>query len=106
MVGGFDGCWIDIISSCYGCYDRVMFKTCTNKNVLLGVAHTTNVVDIREVELNHTSEKTLIFKDLMHTPDIIKILVSGFFRNKTWFSQFIGVNLYTISHFLLSLTWT
>lgn len=52
MIGEYDGCWIDIDSSHHVCYDCAMFKTYTNKKVLLGVPHTTNIISIREVEQN------------------------------------------------------
>lgn len=52
MIGESDGWWIDIDSSCHVCYDHAMFKTYTNKKVLLGVANATNVVGIGEVEQN------------------------------------------------------
>lgn len=45
IVGG-----LNIGSSHHVCYVRAMFKTYTNKKVLLEVAHTTNVVGIEEVE--------------------------------------------------------
>lgn len=44
-----------------------------------------------------TSKKTLILKDVMHTPEIAKNLISGFLLNKVGFSQSIGVDLYTIT---------
>lgn len=50
VIGDSDGWWLDIDSSRHVCYDRAMFKTYTNKKVLMGVTHTTNVVDIGEVE--------------------------------------------------------
>lgn len=77
-----------------------MFKTYTNaedKKVLLGDAHTTNVIGIGDVKLNFTSRKTLILKDVMHVPEIRKNLVSGFLLNKARFSQSIGEDLYTIT---------
>lgn len=77
-----------------------MFKTYTNaedKKVMLEDAYTTNVAGIGDVELNFTSEKTLILKDVMHVPEIRKNLISGFRLNKAGFSQSIGANLYTIT---------
>lgn len=97
MIGEFDGWSINIGSSLHVCNDRAMSKTYMNKKMLLGVSHTTNVADIGEVKLDYTSEKSLILKDVMHTPDIIKSLVSGFLLNKEDFSQYIGVDLYTIT---------
>nr|XP_004511139.1 uncharacterized protein LOC101506812 [Cicer arietinum] len=48
-----------------------------DNKVLLGDSHTTNVAGIGDVELTFTSGKTLILKDVMHTPEIRKNLVSG-----------------------------
>ena len=61
-----------------------MFKTYTNvenKKVLLGDSHTTTIVGTRDVELKFTSRKTLILKDVMHTPEMRKNLVSDFLLN-------------------------
>lgn len=99
MAGGSDGWWIDTGASRL-CYDRAMFKTYMNaeeKKVMLGDAHTTNVAGIGNVELSFTSGKTLILKDVMHVPEIMKNLVSGFLLNKAWFSQSIGADLYAIT---------
>ena len=66
-----------------------MFKTYTNvenKKVLLGDSHTTTVAGTGDVELKFTSGKTLILKDVMHTPEIRKNLVSGFLLNKAGFT--------------------
>ncbi|XP_073224880.1 uncharacterized protein [Cicer arietinum] len=89
LVGGSDGWWIDTGASHHVCYDHAMFKTYTaaeDKKVLLGDSHTTNVADIGDVELIFTSGKTLILKDVMHTPEIRKNLVSGFRLNKAGFT--------------------
>ncbi|XP_073222326.1 uncharacterized protein [Cicer arietinum] len=100
LVGGSDGWWIYTGASHHVCYDRDMFKTyvaAEDKKMLLGDSHTTNVAGIGDVELIFTSGKTLILKDVMHTPEIRKNLVSGFLLNKTWFTQSIGAYLYIIS---------
>ncbi|XP_073225731.1 uncharacterized protein [Cicer arietinum] len=71
------------------CYDRAMFKiyiVVEDKKVLLGDSHTTNVVGIGDVELIFTSRKTLILKNVMHTPEIRKNLVYGFLLNKAGFT--------------------
>ena len=81
MIGGSDGWWVDTGASHHVCYDRAMFKTYMNvgnKKVLLGDSHTTTVAGIGDVELKFTSEKTLILKDVMHTPEMIKNMVFGF----------------------------
>jgi len=88
MVGGSDGWWIDTGASRHVCYDRVMFKTYTaadDQKVLLGNSYTTEVAGIGDVELKFTFEKTLILKEVMHTPIIRKNLVSGFLLNKAGF---------------------
>ncbi|XP_014626187.1 uncharacterized protein [Glycine max] len=72
-----DGWGVDTGASRYVCYDRVMIKTymnVENKKVLLGDSHTTTVAGTRDVELKFTSEKTLILKDVMHTPEMRKNL--------------------------------
>ncbi|XP_073223462.1 uncharacterized protein [Cicer arietinum] len=71
LVDGSDGWWVDIDASQHVCYDRAMFKTYTaaeDKKVLLGDSHTTSVACIEDVELIFTFGKTLILKDVMHTP--------------------------------------
>lgn len=50
VIDNSDGCWLDVSSSRHFRYDCEMFKTYTNKKVLLGVAHNINVVGIGEVE--------------------------------------------------------
>jgi len=77
-----------------------MFKTYTaaeDQNVLLGDSHTTEVAGIGDVELNFTIVKTLILKDVMHTPRIRKNLVSGFLLNKVGFEQIIASDMYYIT---------
>ncbi|XP_073225602.1 uncharacterized protein [Cicer arietinum] len=77
LVGGSDGWWIDTGVSRHVCYDRVMFKTYTaaeDKKMLLRDSHTTNVAGIGDVELTFTLGKTLILKDVIHTPEIRKNL--------------------------------
>ncbi|RZB51885.1 Retrovirus-related Pol polyprotein from transposon TNT 1-94, partial [Glycine soja] len=98
MIGGSDGWWVDTGASRHVCYDRAMFKTYTNvenKKVLLGDSHTTTVAGTGNVELKFTSGKTLILKDVMHTPEMRKNLVSGFLLNKAGFTQTIGADLFT-----------
>ena len=81
MIEGSDGWWVDTDASRHVYYDRVMFKTYTNKKVLLGDSHTSTVTGTGDVELKFTSEKTLILKDLMHTPEMRKNLVSDILLN-------------------------
>jgi len=77
-----------------------MFKTYTaddDQKVLLGDSHTTEVAGIGDVELKFTSGKTLILKDVMHTPKIRKNLVFGFLLNKAGFEQIIASDMYSIT---------
>ncbi|XP_073219448.1 uncharacterized protein [Cicer arietinum] len=92
LVGGSNGWWIDTGASRHVCYDRAMFKTyiaVEEKKVLLGDSLTTNVASIGDVELIFTSGKSLILKDVMHTPKIRKNMVSGLLLNKAEFTQSI-----------------
>jgi len=73
MVGGSDGWWMDTCASRHVCFDRAMFKTYTaaeDQKVLLEDSNTTEVAGIGAMELKFTSRKTLILKDVMHTPKI------------------------------------
>ncbi|CAJ2638290.1 unnamed protein product [Trifolium pratense] len=100
MVGVTDGWWIDTGATRHVCYERAMFKTYTsaeNKKVQMGNAHTSDVAGVGEVQLNFTSGKTLILKEVLHVPEMKKNLVSGFLLNKAGFSQTIGADLYTIT---------
>jgi len=85
MIGESDGWWVDTGASCHVCYDRATFKTYTNvekkEKVLLGDSHTTTIVGTGDVELKFTSRKNLILKDVMHTPEMRKNLVSDFLLN-------------------------
>ncbi|KAA0057192.1 uncharacterized protein E5676_scaffold257G00760 [Cucumis melo var. makuwa] len=47
-----------------------------------GDYHTTKVIGIGEVELKFTSGKTLVLKEVLHTPEIQKNLVFGYLLNK------------------------
>ena len=49
--------------------------------MLLGDSHITTVAGTGDVELKFTSGKTLILKDVMHTPEMRKNLVSDFLLN-------------------------
>ncbi|XP_062080111.1 3-hydroxy-3-methylglutaryl-coenzyme A reductase 2-like [Humulus lupulus] len=73
-----DGWWVDTGASHHVCYDHAMFKTYTaadDKKVLLGDSHTTIVAGIGNMELKFTSGKTLLLKDVMHTPEMRKNMV-------------------------------
>lgn len=71
LVGGADGWWVDTSASRYVCNYLTMFKTYTDvkeKKVLLGDSHTTNATRIRNMELTFTFGKTILLKDILHTP--------------------------------------
>ncbi|KAI9156323.1 hypothetical protein LWI28_004342 [Acer negundo] len=77
-----------------------MFKSYSNvvdKMVLLGDSHSTVVAGSGEVELNCTSGKTIILKDVLHTPKIRKNLISGYLLNKAGFTQTVGADLFTLT---------
>ncbi|KAK0595497.1 hypothetical protein LWI29_007280 [Acer saccharum] len=100
LVDGSEGWWVDTGASCHVCYDRAMFKSYSNvvdKMALLGDSHSTIVAGSGEVELKFTSGKTVILKDVLHTPEIKKNLVSGYLLNKAGFTQTIGVDLFTLT---------
>ncbi|KAK0577943.1 hypothetical protein LWI29_002659 [Acer saccharum] len=100
LVDGSEGWWVDIGASCHVCYDRAMFKSYSNavdKKVLLGDSHSTVVAGSGEVEINFTSGKTIILKDVLHTLEIRKNLVSGYLLNKAGFIQTIGADLFTLT---------
>lgn len=100
MVSGAEGWWLDTGASRHICFDRTMFKTYSetaDKKVLLGDSHSTEVVGTGNVELKFTSGKTVILKDVLHTPEIRKNLVSGYLLNKAGFTQTIGADLFTLT---------
>ncbi|PON99483.1 Zinc finger, CCHC-type, partial [Trema orientale] len=100
IVGGSEGWWVDTGASRHVCNNRALFKTYSeteDKKVLLGDSHTTIVAGTGEVELKFTSGKTLILKDVLHTPEMRKNLVSGYLLNKGGFTQTIGADLFTIT---------
>ena len=100
IVGGSEGWWVDTGASRHVCYDRTLFKSYSeaeDKKVLLGDSHTTIVAGTGEVELKFTSGKTIILKDVLHTPEMRKNLVSGYLLNKAGFTQTIGADLFTLT---------
>ena len=104
--GGSEGWWVDTGVSRHVCYDRDMFTTYTaadDQKVLLGDSRTTKVAGVGNAEIKFTSGKTVILKDVLHTPEMRKNLVSGFLLNKAGFTQFIGADVYTIGRIRLLL---
>ncbi|KAL5834846.1 hypothetical protein ACOSQ4_014343 [Xanthoceras sorbifolium] len=100
IVGGSKGWWVDTGASRHVCYDRAMFKSyyeTVDKKVLFGDSHSTIIAGTDEVELKFTSGKVVILKDVLHTLEIRKNLVSGYLLNKSGFTQTIGADFYTIT---------
>ncbi|KAA0055651.1 putative Polyprotein [Cucumis melo var. makuwa] len=68
-----EGWWLDTGASRHVCHDHSRFRKYNkvkDKNILLGDHHTTKVASIGEVELKFTSGKTLVLKEVLHTPEI------------------------------------
>ncbi|KAL5857550.1 hypothetical protein ACOSQ3_005008 [Xanthoceras sorbifolium] len=100
IVGGSEGWRVDTGTSRYVCYDRAMFKCyyeTMNKKVLLGDSYSTIVAGTGKVELKFTSEKVVMLKDVLYTPEMRKNLISSYLLNKAGFTQTIGADLYTIT---------
>ena len=77
-----------------------MFKTYSeaeDKNVLLGDSHTTVVTGTRDMELKFSFEKTVMLKEVLHTPEIRKNLVLGYLLNRARSTQTFGGELYTLT---------
>lgn len=99
-VGGAEGWWVDTGASCHICYNRALFKSyceIEDKKVLLGDYHATNVAGIGEVEIKFTSGRTIILKDVLHTSEMRKNLVSGYLLNKAGFTMTFGADLFTLT---------
>ncbi|XP_077222219.1 uncharacterized protein LOC143856067 [Tasmannia lanceolata] len=93
IIGGSEGWWVDSGASCHVCFDMKWFNTYApvdnEKKVLLGDSHTTKVLGVGNVELCFTSGQKVMLKDVLHTPDMRKNLVSGFLLKKAGFKQTI-----------------
>ena len=93
MIFGSEGWWADSGAARHICYDRSWFKTYSeekNMKVLLSDSHTTKVAGIGNMELKFTFGRTLLLKNVLHTPEMRKNLVSTFLLNKAGFVQNIG----------------
>lgn len=89
LVGESEGWWIDTGAYHHICYEREIFKTYNAANdmkVMLGDSHATVVVGNETVELKFTFESNLLLKDVMHTPEMKKNLISGFLLNNAGFT--------------------
>ncbi|KAA0058391.1 putative Polyprotein [Cucumis melo var. makuwa] len=89
VIGGSEGWWLDTDASRHVCHDLSLFRKYNevkDKNILLRDHYTTKVAGIGEVELKFTSCKTLVLKEVLHTPEIRKNLVSGYLLNKVGFT--------------------
>ncbi|KAA0062929.1 putative Polyprotein [Cucumis melo var. makuwa] len=100
VIGGSEGWWLDTGAFHHVYHDLSLFRKYNevkDKNILLGHHHTTKMVCIREVELKFTSDKMLVLKEVLHTPEIQKKLVSIYLLNKAGFTQTIGSDLFTLT---------
>ena len=85
IIGGSEGWWVGTGATPHVCYDRSLFQTYSeaeDKKVLLGDSHTTIVAGTGDMELKFTSGKTIVLKEVLHTPEIRKNLVSGYLLSR------------------------
>ena len=66
------------------------YSEAEDKKVLLGDSHTTVVAGTRDVELKFTSGKTIILKEVLHSPEIKKNLVSCYFSIRLALLKLLG----------------
>ncbi|KAL0558517.1 hypothetical protein IC582_003091 [Cucumis melo] len=100
VIGRSEGWWLDTGASRHVYHDLSLFRKYNevkDKNILLGDHHRTKVVGIGEVELKFTSGKTLVLKEVLHTSEFRKNLVSGYLLNKDGSTQTIGFDLFTLT---------
>ena len=100
VIGGFEGWWLDTGASRHVFHDLSLFtkyKETVDKNILLKNHDTTKVTDIGEVKLKFTFGKTLVLKEVLHTHEIRKNLVSEYLLNKADFTQAIRSDIFTLT---------
>ena len=100
VIGGSEGWWLDTGASRHVCHSLTLFRKYNKteyKNILLGDHHRTKVTVVGEVILKFTSSKTLVMKEVLHSPKIQKNLFSEYLLNKVGFTQTIGSNLFTLT---------
>ena len=95
MIRGSEGWRLNTGGSHHICHDLSLFRKYNeikDKNILLGDHRTTKMADVGEVELKFTYGKMLELKEVLHTLEIWKNLVSEYLLNKGGFTQTIGSN--------------
>ncbi|KAA0037401.1 putative Polyprotein [Cucumis melo var. makuwa] len=105
-----EGSWLNTGASRHVFHDLSLFRKyneVNDKNILMGDHRTTKVADIGEVELKFTSDKTLVLKEVLYTPEIRKNLVSGYLLNKGYatddiFKLNLEINKISSSAYMLS----
>ncbi|KAL3537808.1 hypothetical protein ACH5RR_001174 [Cinchona calisaya] len=101
MLQNYEGWWADSSASRHICHDKDWFKTYTlaedDKKILLDDSHTTKVAGVGDIDLKFTFSRILTLRDVLHTPQIRKNLVSSYLLNKADFKQTIDSNQYVIT---------
>ena len=70
---GSEGWWLNTGTSRHVYHDlslSINYNETKDKNIFMGDYYTTKVADIGEVELKFTFDKTLVLKEVLHTPEI------------------------------------